>query len=134
MTEEEDKAAEYTSLRGSIRAASHMGEEDPSLLAWLWVSAAKAGSRITGVARACCAGLPLPHKHESLLAEMLFAQMLRLPQPEFKPLAYSTLMVPCPSCPTTRHRPGHLPVLSQRKAVLLTSRPAHHQPRSALRP
>jgi hypothetical protein len=25
---------------------------------------------------------------------MLFAQMLRLPQPEFKPLAYSTLMVP----------------------------------------
>jgi nuclear cap-binding protein subunit 1 len=36
--------------------------------------------------------MPLPRKHEGLLAEMLFAQMLRLPAPEFKPLAYSTLM------------------------------------------
>ena len=38
------------------------------------------------------AGLPLP-KHEALLAEMLFAQMLCIPQPHLKPLAYSTLMV-----------------------------------------
>ena len=39
------------------------------------------------------AGLPLPNKHEALLAEMLFAQMLCVPQPPLKPLAYSTLMV-----------------------------------------
>jgi hypothetical protein len=39
------------------------------------------------------AGLQLPSKHESLLAEMLFSQMLRVPQPQLKPLAYSTLMV-----------------------------------------
>lgn len=39
------------------------------------------------------AGLPLPSKHEALLAEMLFAQMLCVPQPPLKPLAYSTLMV-----------------------------------------
>ena len=39
------------------------------------------------------AGLPLPNKHEALLAEMLFAQMLCVPQPHLKPLAYSTLMV-----------------------------------------
>jgi hypothetical protein len=38
------------------------------------------------------AGLPLPDKHEALLAEMLFAQMLRLPAPALKPLAYSALM------------------------------------------
>lgn len=43
----------------------------------------------------CCValtGLPLPDKHESLLAEMLFSQMLRLPAAPFKPLAYSALM------------------------------------------
>ncbi len=39
------------------------------------------------------AGLPLPAKHESLLAELLFSQMLRVPQAQLKPLAYSTLMV-----------------------------------------
>lgn len=39
------------------------------------------------------AGLQLPSKHESLLAEMLFSQMLRVPQSQLKPLAYSTLMV-----------------------------------------
>ena len=39
------------------------------------------------------AGLPLPNKHEALLAEMLFAQMLCVPKPPLKPLAYSTLMV-----------------------------------------
>ena len=39
------------------------------------------------------AGLPLPNKHKALLAEMLFAQMLCVPQPPLKPLAYSTLMV-----------------------------------------
>jgi hypothetical protein len=39
------------------------------------------------------AGLPLPSKHEALLAEMLFAQMLCVPEPPLKPLAYSTLMV-----------------------------------------
>ncbi|CAL8461756.1 g1287 [Coccomyxa elongata] len=38
-------------------------------------------------------GLQLPSKHESLLAEMLFSQMLRVPQSQLKPLAYSTLMV-----------------------------------------
>lgn len=44
----------------------------------------------------CCAGLPLPDKHESLLAEMLFSQMLRLPTSTFKPLAYSALMARAP--------------------------------------
>ncbi len=45
------------------------------------------------------AGLQLPGKHESLLAEMLFSQMLRVPQPQLKPLAYSTLMVRHPVPP-----------------------------------
>ncbi|EIE25257.1 ARM repeat-containing protein [Coccomyxa subellipsoidea C-169] len=44
-------------------------------------------------ARRLAKGLQLPGKHESLLAEMLFSQMLRVPQPQLKPLAYSTLMV-----------------------------------------
>lgn len=47
----------------------------------------------------CClalTGLPLPDKHESLLAEMLFSQMLRLPAAPFKPLAYSALMARFP--------------------------------------
>ncbi|KAK9846278.1 hypothetical protein WJX81_000837 [Elliptochloris bilobata] len=52
-------------------------------------------------ARRLAMGLPLPDKHESLLAEMLFSQMLRLPAPAFKPLAYSALMVDvCKLVPT----------------------------------
>jgi len=47
---------------------------------------------VTSAAAPARAGLPLPDKHEALLAEMLFAQMLRLPAPALKPLAYSALM------------------------------------------
>jgi hypothetical protein len=47
---------------------------------------------VTSAAAPVRAGLPLPDKHEALLAEMLFAQMLRLPAPALKPLAYSALM------------------------------------------
>lgn len=61
-------------------------------------------------ARRLAKGLQLPSKHESLLAEMLFSQMLRVPQPQLKPLAYSTLMVrsecpPHPCLPPLAHPP-----------------------------
>ncbi len=47
------------------------------------------------------AGLPLPYKYESLLAETLFAQMLRVPAPAHKPVAYGALMVDlCKLLPT----------------------------------
>lgn len=48
-----------------------------------------------------CAGLPLPYKCESLLAETLFSQMLRVPLPAHKPVAYGALMVDlCKLLPT----------------------------------
>ena len=37
--------------------------------------------------------LPLDYSFEPLLCEVIFSQMLRLPNPEFKPVMYSTLMV-----------------------------------------
>jgi nuclear cap-binding protein subunit 1 len=37
--------------------------------------------------------LPIPYSFEPLLCEVMFSQMLRLPNPEFKPIMYSTLMV-----------------------------------------
>ena len=37
--------------------------------------------------------LPLPYTFEPLVCEVIFGQMLRLPNPEFKPIMYSTLMV-----------------------------------------
>lgn len=47
------------------------------------------------------AGLPLPYKYESLLAETLFSQMLRVPAPAHKPVAYGALMVDlCKLLPT----------------------------------
>ena len=47
------------------------------------------------------AGLPLPYKYESLLAEALFGQMLRVPAPAHKPVAYGALMVDlCKLLPT----------------------------------
>jgi MIF4G like len=43
----------------------------------------------------------LPYKYESLLAETLFAQMLRVPAPAHKPVAYGALMVDlCKLLPT----------------------------------
>ena len=38
-------------------------------------------------------GLPIKEGLEGLLAEVLFAQMLCLPHPSLKPLAYSAIMV-----------------------------------------
>ncbi len=47
------------------------------------------------------AGLPLPYKHESLLAEVLFSQLLRVPAPAHKALSYAALMVDlCKLMPT----------------------------------
>ena len=40
-----------------------------------------------------CTALPLPYDYDALLAELLFSQMLALPQPQFKPIAYSCLIV-----------------------------------------
>ena len=40
-----------------------------------------------------CAGLPIKDKLEGLLAETLFSQLLCLPRPRHKALAYSTIMV-----------------------------------------
>lgn len=37
--------------------------------------------------------LPIPYSFEPLLCEVMFSQMLRLPNPEFKPIMYCTLMV-----------------------------------------
>ncbi len=37
--------------------------------------------------------LPIPYQFEPLLCEVMFSQMLRLPNPEFKPIMYCTLMV-----------------------------------------
>ncbi len=46
-------------------------------------------------------GLPIPYKHESLLAETLFSQLLRVPAPAHKPVAYGALMVDlCKLLPT----------------------------------
>lgn len=39
------------------------------------------------------AGLPIKEGLEALLAEVLFSQMLCLPRPPLKPLAYSAIMV-----------------------------------------
>ena len=39
------------------------------------------------------AALPLPYDYDALLAELLFSQMLALPQPQYKPIAYSCLIV-----------------------------------------
>ena len=56
-------------------------------------------TKITTVCLA--AGLPLPYKYESLLAEALFGQMLRVPAPAHKPVAYGALMVDlCKLLPT----------------------------------
>jgi hypothetical protein len=41
----------------------------------------------------CGAALPLAFKYEPLLAEMLFSQMLRVPEPEFKSISYFSIMV-----------------------------------------
>lgn len=47
------------------------------------------------------AGLPIPYKYESLLAETLFSQLLRVPAPAHKPVAYAALMVDlCKLLPT----------------------------------
>ncbi len=47
------------------------------------------------------AGLPIPYKYESLLAETLFSQLLRVPSPAHKPVAYAALMVDlCKLLPT----------------------------------
>ena len=64
----------------------------------------------------CCValtGLPLPDKHESLLAEMLFSQMLRLPAAPFKPLAYSALMA------SSLHNKRAVPCISPRRRKTL---------------
>ena len=48
---------------------------------------------------AWCAGLPLQEKPEALLAETLFGQMLNLPRPRKKAVAYCMLMVgPAKQC------------------------------------
>lgn len=50
------------------------------------------GDRVESAVR-LASGLPLPYKHEPLLAEVLFSQLLKVPKPRHKPLAYATLMV-----------------------------------------
>ena len=37
--------------------------------------------------------MPLPYEYDALLAELLFSQLLALPGPELKPIAYGCLIV-----------------------------------------
>ena len=43
--------------------------------------------------RKLVSGLPLPYPYVNLLGEVLFGQMLSLPEPRLPHMAYSTLMV-----------------------------------------
>ena len=37
--------------------------------------------------------MPLPYEYDALLAELLFSQLLTLPRPQLKPIAYACLIV-----------------------------------------
>ena len=76
------------------------------------------------------AGLPLPYKYESLLAETLFAQMLRVPAPAHKPVAYGALMVDlCKLLPTfPRSMSACVRECFTRYMTLLAFKPSLRQP------
>ncbi|KVI10259.1 Armadillo-type fold [Cynara cardunculus var. scolymus] len=49
---------------------------------------------------ACMVGLPVPFRYEYLMAETIFSQLLLLPQPPFKPIYYTLVIIDlCKSLP-----------------------------------
>ncbi|KAI3753987.1 hypothetical protein L2E82_26064 [Cichorium intybus] len=49
---------------------------------------------------ACMVGLPVPFRYEYLMAETIFSQLLLLPQPPFKPMYYTLVIIDlCKSLP-----------------------------------
>lgn len=55
-------------------------------LAWFEGNRVECAKHLAGL-------LPIPYSFEPLLCEVMFSQMLRLPNPEFRPILYCTLMV-----------------------------------------
>lgn len=49
--------------------------------------------------------MPLPYEYDALLAELLFSQLLTLPRPQLKPIAYACLIVrTLPPSPLALHQ------------------------------